>query len=150
MTCDFISFSTVFQSYQDDERLIMKGCVQWNPIHSWEDFTSSGARTRDRFQIWHSGWISYNDQSVEYFHKLAVDEISVLLQEGSCLTGAYTCNVHSLSITKLQEVLVQWLQSWLLCCLIFYCLILIAALLCPLPRFWKYFILTCINSGVFL
>ena len=31
MTCDFISFSTVFQSYQDDERLIMKGCVQLNP-----------------------------------------------------------------------------------------------------------------------
>ena len=29
MTCDFTSFSTVFQSYQHDERLIMKGCVQW-------------------------------------------------------------------------------------------------------------------------
>ena len=29
MTCDFTSFSTVFQSYQDDERLIMKDCVQW-------------------------------------------------------------------------------------------------------------------------
>ena len=28
MTCDFMSFSTVFQSYQDDGRLIMKGCVQ--------------------------------------------------------------------------------------------------------------------------
>ena len=28
MTCDFTSFSAVFQSYQDDERLIMKGCVQ--------------------------------------------------------------------------------------------------------------------------
>ena len=28
MTCDFMSFSTVFQSYQDDEGLIMKGCVQ--------------------------------------------------------------------------------------------------------------------------
>ena len=32
MTCDFTSFSTVFQSYQDDGRLIMKGCVQWNSI----------------------------------------------------------------------------------------------------------------------
>ena len=30
MTCDFTSFSTVFQSYQDGGRLIMKGCVQWN------------------------------------------------------------------------------------------------------------------------
>ena len=27
MTCDFTSFSSVFQSYQDDERLIMKSCV---------------------------------------------------------------------------------------------------------------------------
>ena len=25
MTCDFASFSTVFQSYQDDEKLILKG-----------------------------------------------------------------------------------------------------------------------------
>ena len=29
----FTSISTVFQSYQDDERLIMKGCKQWNPVH---------------------------------------------------------------------------------------------------------------------
>ena len=28
MTCDFMSFSTVFQSYQDNGQLIMKGCVQ--------------------------------------------------------------------------------------------------------------------------
>ena len=28
MTCDLTSLSKVFQSYQ--ERLIMKGCVQWN------------------------------------------------------------------------------------------------------------------------
>ena len=41
MICDFMSFSTVFQSYQDNERLIMKGCVQWNPIYGREDFASS-------------------------------------------------------------------------------------------------------------
>ena len=29
----FTSFSTVFQSYQDDERLVMKGCVQWNRVY---------------------------------------------------------------------------------------------------------------------
>ena len=23
---------TIFQSYQDDERLIMKGCLHWNPL----------------------------------------------------------------------------------------------------------------------
>ena len=33
MTCDFTSFSTVFQSYQDDGSMIMKGCVQWNPVY---------------------------------------------------------------------------------------------------------------------
>ena len=27
MTCDFTSFLTVFQSYQDDVRVIMKACV---------------------------------------------------------------------------------------------------------------------------
>ena len=27
MTCDFTPFSTVFQSYQDDGKLIMKGCA---------------------------------------------------------------------------------------------------------------------------
>ena len=32
MTYDFIFFSTVFQSYQDKGRLVMKGCGQWNPI----------------------------------------------------------------------------------------------------------------------
>ena len=38
-------FLTVFQSYQDDGRLIMKGCVQWNSIYGREDFASSGDRT---------------------------------------------------------------------------------------------------------
>ena len=32
MTCDFTSFSTIFQSYQDNGQMIMKGCVQWNPV----------------------------------------------------------------------------------------------------------------------
>ena len=30
MTCDLTSFSTAFQSYQDDERSMIKGCVHWN------------------------------------------------------------------------------------------------------------------------
>ena len=33
MTCDFTSFSTVLQSYHDDGQMIMKGCVQWNPVY---------------------------------------------------------------------------------------------------------------------
>ena len=32
MTCDFTSFSTVFQSYQDDGRMIMNRWMQWNPF----------------------------------------------------------------------------------------------------------------------
>ena len=32
MICDFTSFSAVFQSYHDDGRMIMKGCVQWTPF----------------------------------------------------------------------------------------------------------------------
>ena len=46
MTCDFMSFSTIFQSYQDDEWMIMKGCVHWNPGYHWKD-----PRTRDCFNI---------------------------------------------------------------------------------------------------
>ena len=48
MTCDFTSFSTIIQSYQDDGQMIMKGWVQWSPVYGWEEFASSGARTRDR------------------------------------------------------------------------------------------------------
>ena len=33
MTCHFKSFLTVFQSYQDDETVIMKGYVQWNSVN---------------------------------------------------------------------------------------------------------------------
>ena len=33
MTCDFKSFLAVFQSYQDDVGMIMKGCVQWNSVY---------------------------------------------------------------------------------------------------------------------
>ena len=37
ITCDFTSFSTVFMSYQEDERLITKGCVQWSSVYALED-----------------------------------------------------------------------------------------------------------------
>ena len=33
MICDFTSFSTAFQSYLEDGWMIMKGCVQWNPVY---------------------------------------------------------------------------------------------------------------------
>ena len=32
LTCHVISFSTVFQSYQDDGQLMMNDHVQWNPV----------------------------------------------------------------------------------------------------------------------
>ena len=37
MICNFTSFSTVFQVYQDDDRMIMKGYVQLNPVYSRGD-----------------------------------------------------------------------------------------------------------------
>ena len=43
MTCDFTSFSILFQ---DDRRLIMKGCVQWSLVYGGEDFATSGDQTR--------------------------------------------------------------------------------------------------------
>ena len=33
MAGDFTFFSTVFQSYQDDWRVIMKDCLQWNSVY---------------------------------------------------------------------------------------------------------------------
>ena len=47
MTCKFTSFSTVFQSYQDDGQLIMKGCVQLNWFMIQNISASNRARTRD-------------------------------------------------------------------------------------------------------
>ena len=38
MTCDFMSFSTIFQSYQDDGQRIMEGCVQMDPQFTVEKF----------------------------------------------------------------------------------------------------------------
>ena len=37
-TCDFTSFPTVFQLYQDNGRVIMKGWLQWNTGYSRKDF----------------------------------------------------------------------------------------------------------------
>ena len=33
VTCDFMSFQTVFQLYRDNGQILMKGFVQWNPIY---------------------------------------------------------------------------------------------------------------------
>ena len=38
LNCYYPTFSTVFQSYRDNGRVLMKGCVQWDLIYSWEDF----------------------------------------------------------------------------------------------------------------
>ena len=42
MTSNFMFFSTVFQSYQDNGRMIMKGCVQWNPDYGRENWPRAG------------------------------------------------------------------------------------------------------------
>ena len=45
MTCDFTSFLTVFQSYQDNGWMIIKGCVQWN------SFTAEKVSSRVRIEL---------------------------------------------------------------------------------------------------
>ena len=47
MTYDLMSFSRVFQSYQDDGWMTMKSCVQWKLVYGLEDFASSRAGIRD-------------------------------------------------------------------------------------------------------
>ena len=47
-TCDSTSFLQVFQSYQDDRQMILKCCVQWNPVYGWEDFALNEAQTGNR------------------------------------------------------------------------------------------------------
>ena len=54
MTCDFMSFSIVLLLYQDDGRMIMKGCVQWSPIYSCEDFARAGIKPRSAKSVGHS------------------------------------------------------------------------------------------------
>ena len=46
LTCDFTSFSTVFQSYQDDGWVIMKGCVQWTPFMAGKISPQAGLELR--------------------------------------------------------------------------------------------------------
>ena len=43
----FYVLLTVFQSYQDKERVIITGCVQWNPASGRKLIASSGSRSRD-------------------------------------------------------------------------------------------------------
>ena len=43
----FYVLLTVFQSYQDEERVMTIGCVQWNPASGRKLITSSGSRSRD-------------------------------------------------------------------------------------------------------
>ena len=33
MSCNFTSFLTVFLSYQNYVKVIMEGCVHWNPVY---------------------------------------------------------------------------------------------------------------------
>ena len=42
MTCDLTSFSTEFESYQDNDKVIMKGCVQWNLVYGRGDVRLKG------------------------------------------------------------------------------------------------------------
>ena len=45
ISCHFTFFQTVFQSYQDDEGMMMKGCVKWNTVYDKEDFNLGSPRS---------------------------------------------------------------------------------------------------------
>ena len=45
ITCHFTFFQTVFRSYQDDEGMMMKGCVKWNSVYDKEDFNLGSPRS---------------------------------------------------------------------------------------------------------
>ena len=45
ITCHFTFFQTVFRSYQDDEGMMMKGCVKWNTVYDKEDFNLGSPRS---------------------------------------------------------------------------------------------------------
>ena len=49
MTCDFTSFSIVFQSYHDNGWVIINDWVQWNSVYSLEDFASNGVSNSGPF-----------------------------------------------------------------------------------------------------
>ena len=42
----FMSFSTVFQSYQDHGQVIRKGCVQWNQVTIEKSLPHAGLKPR--------------------------------------------------------------------------------------------------------
>ena len=42
--CHFTFFQTVYRSYQDDEGMMMKGCVKWNTVYDKEDFSHGSPR----------------------------------------------------------------------------------------------------------
>ena len=68
MTCDFTSFSKVFQSYQDDGMLIMKGCVQWSSVLQ-EKTMSIHIQYRlweEKLQVMSFGYSSWNKFWVHY------------------------------------------------------------------------------------
>ena len=48
ITCHFTFFQTVFRSYQDDEGMMMKGCVKWNTVYDKEDFNLGSPRAADQ------------------------------------------------------------------------------------------------------
>ena len=59
MTCNFTSFLKVFQSYQDDGRMKIKSCMQWDPAYGWPESFSPPAGL-------HPGIAKLADQRLTY------------------------------------------------------------------------------------
>lgn len=46
---DFTPFSPAFQLHQEDGKVIIKGCKQWNLVYGWRDFSIQWDSNRDRY-----------------------------------------------------------------------------------------------------
>ena len=61
----------MFQLYQEDGRLIMKGSVQWSSVYGWEDFASSRDQTRStrsggqHLTHWATGLLSVSNVNIK-------------------------------------------------------------------------------------
>ena len=55
---------TVFQSYQDDKTVIMKGCVKWNPVYGCKEFLlkSDSNTVQQTSTSFHKGLTNTNEK----------------------------------------------------------------------------------------
>ena len=72
----FTPFLTVFQLYQDDERVIIKGCVKWNLFAFGKISASGRSQTRGRQSSLNTGSasiVTFSDNNKNRLKKSQAD-----------------------------------------------------------------------------